>query len=143
MITKGQVESILKLNGVSPTAADEHIRSVLLSARFNKDEVDAALMVLRENVSTHEARVDGLHKVFRTQESLKPQEISNLLGIEVDIADTIEARGKARKISTLQYIIIWIVSILVAMTGVLLYMHIHHIGFFHPSSNVSLLWISQ
>ena len=44
---------------------------MLISARFDNDEVNAALVVLRENTKTNETRVDGLHKVFRTDEGLQ------------------------------------------------------------------------
>jgi len=87
VLQKKQIETILKINGVNPTAPDEEIRSVLLSARYNDDEIDTAIMVLRENVNTKESHVDGLHKVFRTNETLKSQEISSLLGIDVEIDD--------------------------------------------------------
>jgi hypothetical protein len=83
MINRRQVENILKINGVTPTSADQEIRSVLLSARYNKDEVDSAIMVLRQNVKTNETTVEGLHKVFRTDLALKPSEVSDLLGVQI------------------------------------------------------------
>ena len=99
MVKKKDIETILKINGVETTAPDEEIRSVLLSARYNKDEVDTAIMVLRENMLTHETRVNGLHKIFRSDEGLKPAEISALLGIEVDIDDVVMHRNRTREMS--------------------------------------------
>lgn len=133
MINREQVEAILKINGVAPGSPDESIRSVLLSARYSKDEVDTAIMVLRENSLTNKTRVDGLHKIFRTDEALKPDEISQLLGIEVDITDEVAPQSKARDFSGLQYISVWLLSVLLAVSSILFYMYIHKIGLFHPS----------
>lgn len=134
MIDRKHIESILKINGLGNTAPDEQIRSVLLSARFNKDEVDAALMVLRENTKTNATRVDGLHKVFRTDETLKANEISQLLGIEVHVEEKIEAGINARRYTLFQVIILWFISIIIATTAVLFYMYSNEMGVFHPSS---------
>lgn len=132
MITRNQVETILKINGVPPTSADEQIRSILLSARYSNDEVDTALMILREDVKTKQTRVDGLHKVFRTGDALRSDEISSLLGIEISVEDKIEDRNKKKQISFVQYIVVWIFSVVLAVSGVLFYMYLHKIGVFHP-----------
>jgi hypothetical protein len=133
MMNRTQIETILKINGVAATSPEEEIRSVLLSARYSKDEVDTAIMVLRENKRTKKIRVDGLHKVFRSDESLKPEEISELLGIEVDASIIGTPQSKARDVSGLQTMLVIIFSIIVAIGGVLMYMYLHRVGLFHPS----------
>ena len=140
MIDPRHVESLLRVNGLAKTAPDEEIRSVLLSARFKEDEVETALMVLRENTLTKQTKVDGLHKVFRTDEALKPDEISRLLGIDVDIRETItvEERNKNRNFTFLQFVILWLTSIILAVSSVLFYMYSHQMGVFHPGVNVAL-----
>jgi hypothetical protein len=138
MIKRDQVEAILKINGVTPTAPDEEIRSVLLSARYSKDEVDTAIMVLRENTKTNKTRVDGLHKVFRTDEALAPDEIADLLGIEVEISERVQVQSKSRDFSQLQYILVWVLSAIVAVLGILFYMYIYQVGVFHPSTGFQL-----
>jgi hypothetical protein len=130
---KEQIETILKINGVAPTSPDEEIRSVLLSARFNKDEVDAAIMILRENVITNETRVDGLHKVFRSDRSLKPQEISRLLGVDVDIDEITVITRRSRDLSPFQYAVVWFLAIILALGGIATYMYNEQVGPFHPS----------
>ena len=70
MLDRTHLERVLKINGVSPTAADEEIRAVLLSARYRDDEVNMALLVLRENVDTKAARVDSLQKLMRSDQLL-------------------------------------------------------------------------
>lgn len=133
MVDKKHIESLLKINGLGNTSPDEQIRSVLLSARFNKDEVDAALMVLRENTKTNATRVDGLHKVFRSDEALKANEISQLLGIEVHVEEKIEVGLNARRYTLFQVITLWFISVIIATTAVLFYMYSNDTGVFHPS----------
>tara|TARA_B100000508_G_scaffold37715_2_gene29506 strand:- start:2057 stop:2482 length:426 start_codon:yes stop_codon:yes gene_type:complete len=139
MIAREQVEAILKINGVTPTAPDEEIRSVLMSARYSKDEVDTAIMVLREDVKTKQTRVDGLHKVFRSQEALNSSEIANLLGIDTDVTNKVDVEVRNRAAVTLQYTLIWFLSLALALGGILGYMYLNSIGVFHPSSNVNFV----
>ena len=138
MIKRDQIESILKINGVQPTSPDEQIRSVLLSARYSKDEVDTAIMVLRENTKTNKTRVDGLHKVFRSDEALSPEEISQLLGIEIELSDRMQDQGDDRDSSQLQFILLWVLSALLAIVGLLFYMYIYKVGVFHLSTGITL-----
>lgn len=133
MTDKRHIESILKVNGLTPTAPDEEIKSVLLSARFNHDEVDTALMVLRENVKTNETRVDGLHKVFRADTVLKPAEVSRLLGIDFETNEEISSRSNPKKFSLFELVLLSLASSLVAMVCLLMYMYSENIGLFHPS----------
>lgn len=134
MVDKKHIESILKINGLGITAPDEQIRSVLLSARFNKDEVDTALMILRENTKTNATRVDGLHKVFRTDDALQASEISQLLGIEVQVHEKIEAGINARRYTLFQVVVLWFISIIIAATALMFYMYQNETGLFHPTA---------
>lgn len=133
MIKRDQVENILKINGVAPTSPDEQIRSILLSARYSKDEVDTAIMVLRENERTNQTRVDGLHKIFRSDETLRPEEISQLLGIDIDPDQFVERLPHSRELSTWHHVAVWTLSILLALSGILVYMYLYQVGIFHPS----------
>jgi len=95
MFSRAQVEQVLKVNGVAPTATDEQIKSVLLSARWNASDVDTAVIILRENINTHETNTESLHKKFRTDTNLSPTDISHLLGIELNIsAEDLRLRHK-------------------------------------------------
>jgi hypothetical protein len=134
MMKRNEIESLLKINGVTPSSPDEQIRSVLLSARYSKDDVDTAIMVLRENTKTSETRVDGLHKVFRSSQGLRPNEISQLLDIEVNINKrvAVEDEDGNRRPSKFQNFIITILSICVAVLGLAFYMYIYKIGIFYP-----------
>jgi hypothetical protein len=133
MIERSYIEKILKINGMSPSEPDDIIRSVLLSARYNNDEIDTALVVLREDAETRRIRVEGLHKVFRTNESLRPQEISQLLGIDVDIGSYLVENPETPRLLNSTFVSIFVLSVLLAVVGVLLYMHMNGFGLFHPS----------
>ena len=133
MINRNHIERILKINGMSPSEPDDVIRSVLLSARYNNDEVDTALLVLREDAETKRIRVEGLHKVFRTNDSLEPREISELLGIDVDVNQFRPQGVDTTRVGMTTFFSIWMLSVLFASIGVLLFMHMNNVGIFHPS----------
>jgi len=133
MIERSYIEKILKINGMSPSEPDDIIRSVLLSARYNNDEIDTALMVLREDVENKRIRVEGLHKVFRTNESLGPQEISQLLGVDVDIGSYLQDSPETPRLLNTTFVSVSVLSVLIAVVGVLLFMHMSGVGLFHPS----------
>ena len=137
MMSRDQLEKLLKLNGLEPTDKDEEIKSILLSARYNNDEVDTAIMILRENVNSHKTKVDGLHKVFRTDTALNSAEISSLLGIDVDLEHHVNAGASARQFTIMSQTILFLISIIIGIVGVLVYMYIFHIGIFHPSSAIA------
>lgn len=94
MLQREHIEKLLELNGVSLDASDEEIKSVLISARWHKDDVETAVLVLRENSVTHKQHVDSLHKVFRTDERLRPETVSALLGINMHVDKNELARQK-------------------------------------------------
>lgn len=138
MINKEQVEKLLKAHGLSATAKDEEIRSVLLSAQYKEDEIDSAVMVLRRNIHTNATRVDGLHKVFRSDDTLNSQEISALLGVDVNLEHHVKAGANARKLDGVAGFLVVVFSIFIAVTLLLVYMHAMQFGIFHPSSNIAL-----
>lgn len=131
MLQKKDIETILKINGVLPTSPEEEIRSVLVSARYNNDDIDTALMVLRENTSTHQTRVDGLHKIFRSDSSLKPSEISALLGIEVNVDHIALRKNATRDMTIFQNIFVVFVAIILAVLGATFAMYYYQVGVFH------------
>ncbi len=137
MIAKKDIETILKINGVSPTAADEEIRSVLMSAKYDNDEINTAIMVLRENSSTHVTRVSSLHKIFTSDSSLKPSEISSLLGINVDIEELKfrRSRSQGRDLTKIQMLIIVTITIILALSGTFFAMYYNKVGIFHASAS--------
>ncbi len=135
MISRPIVEKILAANGIEATAEDEVIKSVLIEANWHQDDVDTALTVLRENTTTHVEKVDSLHKVFRTDERLKPETISALLGIDVDVKNYEELRldRSTHQSFFSQVASIALVSIGLALIFVMGGMWFWQIGIFHHS----------
>lgn len=139
MMNKKQIETILKINGFNETTPDDQIRTVLLSARYSKDEVNKAIVMLKQDPNTKEVKVNGLHKIFYSDTHLKPCEISGLLGIDIDLSAPISRRSRNNTISTLQFIAVWFFSVVIAVTGILFYMYLNQIGLFHPSAIFSVI----
>jgi hypothetical protein len=139
MIEKRNVEAFLKVNGIPPTAKDEEIRSVLLSARWNNNEVDTALMVLKENTKSNETHVDTLHKVFNSDDRLSSAEISKLLGIDVNLSDNdvtdINKKHQLSQNSTA--VITFILSIIIAVSSIGYLMYKEQAGVFHSADTLT------
>ncbi len=136
MLQKKQIEMILRVNGVDLSSPEEEIRSVLLSASFKGSDVDTAIMILRENNTTHVSRIEGLHKVFRTNQRLNADEVSALLGIDVSV-DELPREKLPRRQNTSSWInnaSIVLAAIGLASIGVVFAMYIYDVGLFysHP-----------
>ena len=136
MIDRKHIEKVLKINGISETAPDEEIRSILISAKWHEDEVRTALTVLRENVDTKSTRVDTLHNVFRSDKKLSPEAISSLLGIDVEISshDLLALRESRKNISFWQILSIIGYATILAFGSILIVMYIQNFGIFHPGT---------
>lgn len=129
MIDKNALERYLKANGVTTDAPDDEIKSVLFSAKWHQDDIETALMVLRENLETHEQHVDSLHKVFRSDERLQPETISALLGIDVDIQPE-ELRRSQSDIDARSILIVGLVALAMSSLFLLTAMWYLKTGFF-------------
>jgi len=107
-----------------------------VSANWHHDDVETALMVLRENTVSHETHVDTLHKIFRSDERLKPETISSLLGIDMDISSKdIELKRKlAKGRFTMGLVVqIFLVSLFFAVVIMLSSMWLLEFGIFHQT----------
>jgi hypothetical protein len=138
MIDKRNVEAFLRVNGIPSTAKDEEIRSVLMSARWNNNEVDTALMVLKENTLNKETHVDTLHKVFNSDDRLSSSEISKLLGIDVSISDTdLSLNSKQALSQNTTAVITFILSIVIAVSSIGYLMYQEQAGVFHSADKTN------
>jgi hypothetical protein len=137
MFDRNQLETFLRINGMSPFNKNEEIKSLLLSARWNEEDVDTALMVLKQNKINKETTVDTVHKVFRSNERLSPQEIQSLLGIEVDYSDTVAVSYAEEQIAMERKStrIAMILALLIAAASVTYVMYQERAGFFYTSAN--------
>lgn len=138
MFTKRQVEKILRLNGIEPADPEEHIRSVLMKASWNENDVTAALYILRENKQTHETHIDTLHKVFHTDDRLQPETIKALLGVDMKI-DNLDSEFLARRAqahgfyNTTQVAQIIFASMFISAILILIITWSFRIGIFHET----------
>lgn len=136
MISKEHLERFLKANGIEPSAADGDIKSILLAARWNKDDVETAIAILRENPETNKQHIESMNKLFRTDERLKPETISALLGVDVDlidedIADRLRRRKPALSLPT--FMIMVGIAIIIGMLSLLASMYHMKVGPFHQT----------
>lgn len=139
MIEKRNVEAFLRVNGIPPTAKDEEIRSVLLSARWNNNEVDTALMVLKENINSNETHVDTLHKVFNSDDRLSSSEITKLLGIDVTLSDNdvTDLNTKHQLSQNSTAVITFVLSIIIAVSSIGYLMYKEKAGVFHDADTIT------
>ena len=130
-----KINSILKINGLSAADSDEAIRSVLLDAHFSQQEVTEAITVLlTDTTCVNVSQVDGLHKVFRTDATLKPDEISDLLHVDVDLNPVTDVKiRRPQRFEVFHLVLIWFLSVVFALSGILFYMYINQVGLYHPS----------
>lgn len=136
MLNREHIEKLLVTNGVAPTASDEEIKSVLLSARWHKDDVETAMIVLRENTSTHQSHIDSLHKIFRSDERLKPETVSALLGVSMNVSSANLPRSKGSRrpqLTLLQFLGIFVIASVIAVGMVTLSLWQFEIGPFHQT----------
>ena len=132
MIEKRSIETVLRVNGIPPTAKDEEIRSVLISARWNSNEVDTALLVLKENIKNNETHVDTLHKVFNSDDRLNASEISSLLGIDVELSnvDVGNLESKRQHQEQVHTVVTIILAVCIAVGATVYLMHEERVGYF-------------
>ena len=136
MIQREQVAQILRLNGIDIEAPVEEIKSILLSAKWHEDDVETALTVLREDPKKHEEKIETMHKVFRSDEKLKPETISALLGLDVELTqhDVNLSRKRARGQLTAGVALhILLVSLVISSAFIFASMWFLKVGAFHES----------
>ncbi len=134
MLQRSYIEQILKLNGVAATAPDHEIKSILLSARWHEKDVETALLVLRENTTNHETQVDSVHRTFRADDQLKPETISALLGVEVNVLNNEVSVNKKRRrltVSISQLTLIGVISLMISAALLFSSMWYMQMGIFH------------
>lgn len=134
MIDRNYIEKVLQVNGLSATAPDEQIRSVLVSAKWEEEDVQTALTVLRENDQTGETRVDTVHNVFTSDMRLSPEAINSLLGIEVDMTteELLLRERQKNQVSFWQVMSIVLYATLLAFGSIVVVMYVQQFGPFHP-----------
>ncbi len=127
MVEREHIENFLRLNGIPKNSDDEVIRSALVGAKWHENDVDVALMVLRENVVEHTTNVTTLHRRLRSDRQLSPETISALLGVDVKFNKnnlSLQSINFAEKESTWLHsllLILFVACITTVLTTCLLY----------------------
>jgi hypothetical protein len=136
MFQRQDIEKLLRLNGVSLDDSEDEIKSVLISAQWHKDDVEAAVMVLSENPNDHKTHIDSLHKVFRSDERLRPETISSLLGIDMNITSKeIEQRKRQANgnMQPSQILTVAVMALMLSLIFVFASMRYLEMGLFHKT----------
>lgn len=136
MVSKKQLENFLRANGIEPNADDGTVKSVLLAARWNLDDIDAAITVLRENPSTQQQHVETTSHQLSTGKKLSPETISSLLGISVDIepADIFMEQRKVPRVTMPVLTFMFAAGLISAIALLALILYAMEIGPFHTSA---------
>ncbi len=129
------MNQFLKQNGIPSTAPDEEIRSILISARWDNNDVDTALMVLKENRDSKATHVDTLHRVFHSDERLTPADISSLLGVKVSLSNegVEKVEIERRKVERAQSLAALTLALSIVLLGLTYLMYIESAGVFHDN----------
>jgi hypothetical protein len=135
MIARSHIESILKANGLPPTAPDDEIRGLLLSARWDNNDVESALLILKGSDTTGSTQVDTMHRVFHTDGHLTPKDISSLLGVDITLTEEqFKADPNKHKKSQLpQILMIGILALAIVFASLGFLMYQSRDGIFHES----------
>ena len=116
MLDRGQIERILRLNGLSAENADEEIISLLRSARWRDDDVDEAIIILRQDPNTPQAGGYRVNDALRTDKKLAPETLNSLLGIDVQVNNIADQhRTSLRHTYNIQVFSLVLLSILFAL----------------------------
>lgn len=133
MITnsKAQVELALRQAGVSSAVSDDAIRTALRSIGWADRDIVMALYVLRQTAPARDAVNCCLNKVIRSEAVLTPAEISALLGIEVQVRNSVVSTREDSGLTTVQVILITLLSVAIAALILTILMYLHEIGPFY------------
>lgn len=135
MLTKEHIEKILHLNGVEPAAGDDQVKAVLLRARWNQADVDAALLVLRTDTTSGERHHNDAERLFHSDGRLSPEMVSSLLGLDlsVQLKDVPLDLNKTAQLRIDGVVLIILVALCVAVATLTVGMWFFEVGPFHAA----------
>lgn len=132
MIDRKHIESFLTINGLPADAPDEEIRSLLISARWHENDVETALVVLREDPQKHHQHIDSVHKVFHSDQRIKPETLNALLGIDIELNQVSQEHHKEMtRAYRLQMLSMILFSLFLGATALMFAMWYLKVGVFH------------
>ena len=137
MIDRSHIEKLLALNGVSGGASDVDIRTMLKKASWNDEDIEDAIAIYRRG-----SQVDTFMRNHRSgqmlfdDEKLKPEMVSSLLGIEMNVttADIELRRSKHKGFGIADAVRLLTVSLIISVLVIFFAMWHFEIGPFHYTS---------
>jgi hypothetical protein len=134
MIDEKQLEELMRVNGLAPSAAPDEMRNVLLASGYTEEEIQSyfASKQAQQNIEPAALQKSGARKLFRTNERLQPAEISQLLGVNVVVKEVIMAEVQKEPVTMFQFMVLWLTSVVLAAAAVTAYMYTEKMGMFHP-----------
>ncbi len=133
-MSRSELEALLHIYGESLQSSPERISEILVSAHYSPSEISVLLTYRQNHPDAAPKRITGLHKVFRTDQSLAPEEINALLGVEVTVG-LLERNPKKQAGSTImQTTIIVVLTLLLAAFGLVFTMYFNEVGLFHEAA---------
>ncbi len=133
MMTRDELETLLKIHGESLNSPTERIHEILSTAGYPPADITLLLTYKLNHPDGVPKRVSGLHKVFRTDQSLAPDEINALLGVEVTV-DIIHSHAKPQSKNYFQTAMIVFFTVLLAAFGLVFAMYFGQVGIFHEAA---------
>ena len=135
MMQKKEIETMLALNGIALDGSEIEIRAVFERAGYTESESDILLAMLRGTAPVGPSKLENIQKAMRMDKPLKPGEVAQLLGIDMDVAvdETGSRKSKIQKLTAAQIFIIIVISTVLVISGLFGAMYYFKIGEFHPS----------
>jgi hypothetical protein len=119
MMQKKEIETMLALNGIALDGSEIEIRAVFERAGYTESESDTLLAMLRGTAPVIPSKLDNIQKSMRMDKPLKPGEVAQLLGIDmdVDVDETGSRKSRIQKLTAVQIFLIGLVSSMLVLAG--------------------------
>jgi len=141
MIDKEHIVNFLRSNGVSSASSDDEIRHALQNARWHNDDIEVALLKLKDSEEPYEIKSGDAQNIFFSDVPIAPETLSSLLGIDVSLPlarlQAEESRRALQDKTTTTVILLTILtSVILGVFMTLLIMYLNNIGpFYSPVEN--------
>lgn len=127
----------LKQNGVTDVHNEAEVRACLYRLQWHPSDIDRAVRLVT-TADTNEAvsHQTALHILLRTDERLRPETLSSLLGIELEMTEdevTHSAQRAAPRLTLSRLFVVVFVGVIIASTVMLIIMWFSKVGLFHPT----------
>jgi len=135
MLQKKEIETMMAVNGLSPNATNEEVMAMLQRTGYDQAEINLAMTMFRGNEPVSPEPFEKVQHKLLLNESLKPGEVSALLGIEVGVElDEKGSYKKKRQDVTVGYVLaVSLLAILFVSLALFTAMYLNKMGPFQES----------